>query len=64
MRAIIRTEFSEKTSLNKEMEFENGLKNIQAAAYNGARKVYETPVNFFLAPIISNPKYAPDFYQS
>ena len=36
----IRTEFSEKTSLkNKEMVFENGVKNIQAAAYNGVRTV-------------------------
>ena len=25
---------------NKEMVFENGVKNIQAAAYNGARTVY------------------------
>ena len=37
----IRAEFSEKTSLkNKEMVFENGVKNIQAAAYNGARTVH------------------------
>ena len=37
----LRTEFSEKkTSLkNKEMVIENGVKNIQAAAYNGARTV-------------------------
>ena len=35
----IRTEFSEKTSLKKEMVFENGVENIQAAAYNGARTV-------------------------
>ena len=34
------TEFSEKKLLkNKEMVFENGVKNIQAAAYNGARTV-------------------------
>ena len=34
----IRTEFSEKNLLkNKEMVFGNGIKNIQAAAYNGAR---------------------------
>jgi hypothetical protein len=33
----IRTEFSEKKLLkNKEMVFENGVKNIQAVAYNGA----------------------------
>ena len=36
----IRTEFSEKNLLkNKEMVFGNGVKNIQAAAYNGARTV-------------------------
>ena len=36
----IRTEFSEKNFLkNKEMVFGNGVKNIQAAAYNGARTV-------------------------
>ena len=34
----IRTEFSEKKLLkNKEMVFGNGVKNIEAAAYNGAR---------------------------
>ena len=27
---------------NKEMVFENGVKNIQAAAYNGARTVHIT----------------------
>ena len=26
--------------LNKELVFENGVKSIQAAAYNGARTVY------------------------
>ena len=26
---------------NKEMVFENGVKNIQAAAYNGARTVFD-----------------------
>ena len=37
----VRTEFSEKKLLkNKEMVFENGVKNIQAAAYNGARTVH------------------------
>ena len=36
----IRTEFSEKKLLkNKEIVFENGVENIQAAAYNGARTV-------------------------
>ena len=25
---------------NKEMDFKNGVKNIQAAGYNGARTVY------------------------
>ena len=36
----IRTEFSEKNFLkNKEMVFGNGVKDIQAAAYNGARTV-------------------------
>ena len=35
------TEFSEKKLVkNKEMVFENGVKNLQAAAYNGARTVY------------------------
>ena len=34
------TEFSGKNLLkNKEMVFENGVKNIQAMAYNGARTV-------------------------
>ena len=34
------TEFSGKNLLeNKEMVFQNGVKNIQAAAYNGARTV-------------------------
>ena len=38
----IRTEFSEKNLLkNKEMVFGNGVKNIQAAAYNGARTVFQ-----------------------
>ena len=38
---MIRTEFSEKNLLkNKEIVFQNGVKNIQAAAYNGARTVY------------------------
>ena len=36
----IRTKFSVKNLLkNKEMDFENGVKNIQALAYNGARTV-------------------------
>ena len=36
------TEFSEKKLLkNKKMVFGNGVKNIQAAAYNGARTVFE-----------------------
>ena len=40
---MMRTKFSEKNLLkNKEMVFENGVKNIQAAAYNGAHTV----VNF------------------
>ena len=35
------TEFSKKNLLkNKEMVFENGAKNIQAEAYNGARTVF------------------------
>ena len=29
---------------NKEMVFENGVKNIKAAAYNGARTVQELKV--------------------
>ena len=28
------------------MVFENGVKNIQAAAYNGARTVFHTSMNF------------------
>ena len=33
---VIRTEFSKKKLLeNKEMDFKNGVKNIQAAGYNG-----------------------------
>ena len=37
---FIRTKFSEKTSFkNKEIVFGNGVKNIQAAAYNNARTV-------------------------
>ena len=31
---------------NKEMVFENGVKNIQAAAYNGARMVYQNCMIF------------------
>ena len=43
----IRTEFFEKNSFkNKEMVFGNGVKNIQAAAYNGARTVC-TFINVF-----------------
>ena len=38
-----RTEFSEKASFkNKEMDFENGVKNIQATAYNGVRTVHRS----------------------
>ena len=38
----IRTEFSEKNFLkNKEIVFGNGVKDIQAAAYNGARTVFK-----------------------
>jgi hypothetical protein len=29
---------------NKEMVFENGVKNIQSAAYNGTRTVYQLPI--------------------
>ena len=39
----IRTEFSEKTSL-KTMVCKNGVKNIQAAAYNDARTLLTTGV--------------------
>ena len=36
------TEFAEKNlRKNKEMVFGNGVKNIQAAAYNGKRTVYQ-----------------------
>ena len=35
------TKFSEKNLLeNKEMDFKNGVKYIQAAGYNGTHKVY------------------------
>ena len=51
----IRTKFSEKNLLkNKDMVFGNGVKNIQAAAYNGARTVYKKIVNthsFFVSYI-------------
>ena len=43
---------------NKEMVFENGIKNIQAAAYNDARTV------FFIWPILearAEIKYAPKY---
>ena len=41
----IRTEFFEKNLLkNKEMVFENGVKNIQAAAYNGAHTVTKSDI--------------------
>jgi len=33
--------FLKKLLKNKEMDFGNGVKNIHAAAYNGARTVYE-----------------------
>ena len=36
--------FSEKTLLeNKEIDFKNGVENIQAVGYNGARLFYESP---------------------
>ena len=42
----MRTEFSKKNVLkNKEMDFKNGVKNIQVAAYNGARTVYYIPIS-------------------
>ena len=33
------------------MVFGNGVKNIQAAAYNGARTVYKKPSTFLLLSI-------------
>ena len=35
----IRTELCKKVLKNKEMDFQNGVKNIQAAGQNGARTV-------------------------
>ena len=40
--STIRTEFSEKYLIEiKEMDFKNGVIDIQAMGYNGARTVYE-----------------------
>ena len=44
----MRIELSEKNLLeNKEMDFKNGIVNIQAAGYNGTRTVYSLILIFF-----------------
>jgi hypothetical protein len=34
------------------MVLENGVKNIQAAAYNGARTVYDNPENVWVSELV------------
>ena len=49
---------SEKVLVNKEMVFKNGVINIQAAAYNRLRSMYEIEMIFLLK--VSN--YLFDFF--